>query len=121
MVDASGSERVAQDHVNGGVGRATGSFGPNAWLVDDMYERFAADPGSVSESWQEFFADYRPAPLPAPALPLARPPDALPAPASGETENGRSAGSNGTPHPVVPTRVTETDAAEAVPLRGAAS
>jgi 2-oxoglutarate dehydrogenase E1 component len=121
MVDASGSERVAQDHVNGGVGRATGSFGPNAWLVDDMYERFAADPGSVSESWQEFFADYRPAPLPAPAPPLARPPDALPAPASGETENGRSAGSNGTPHPVVPTRVTETDAAEAVPLRGAAS
>ena len=23
-----------------------------------MYERFVADPGSVSESWQEFFADY---------------------------------------------------------------
>ena len=25
-----------------------------------MYERFRADPTSVSESWREFFADYRP-------------------------------------------------------------
>jgi 2-oxoglutarate dehydrogenase E1 component len=38
-----------------------GSFGPNAWLVEDMYDRYRADPGSVSESWREFFADYRPA------------------------------------------------------------
>jgi multifunctional 2-oxoglutarate metabolism enzyme len=34
--------------------------GPNAWLVDEMYEQYLADPGSVSESWQEFFTDYRP-------------------------------------------------------------
>ncbi|HEX5366043.1 MAG TPA: multifunctional oxoglutarate decarboxylase/oxoglutarate dehydrogenase thiamine pyrophosphate-binding subunit/dihydrolipoyllysine-residue succinyltransferase subunit [Acidimicrobiales bacterium] len=34
-------------------------LGPNAWLVDDMYERYLADPGSVSESWRDFFADYR--------------------------------------------------------------
>src|ERR1019366_7006227 len=45
---------------------ATGSFGPNAWLVDDMFDRFLVDPTSVSESWREFFADYRPAPVPAP-------------------------------------------------------
>lgn len=36
-----------------------GSFGPNAWLVDDMYDRFLANPESVSESWKEFFADYQ--------------------------------------------------------------
>ena len=36
-----------------------GSFGPNAWLVDDMYDRFLADPDSVAESWREFFADYQ--------------------------------------------------------------
>ncbi len=36
-----------------------GSFGPNAWLVDDMYDRFLADPNSVAESWREFFADYQ--------------------------------------------------------------
>ncbi len=33
-------------------------FGPNAWLVDEMYERYRDDPSSVSASWQEFFADY---------------------------------------------------------------
>ncbi|WP_394935800.1 multifunctional oxoglutarate decarboxylase/oxoglutarate dehydrogenase thiamine pyrophosphate-binding subunit/dihydrolipoyllysine-residue succinyltransferase subunit [uncultured Ilumatobacter sp.] len=34
-------------------------FGANSWLVEEMYERFVADPGAVSESWQEFFADYQ--------------------------------------------------------------
>ncbi|HEY5266482.1 MAG TPA: multifunctional oxoglutarate decarboxylase/oxoglutarate dehydrogenase thiamine pyrophosphate-binding subunit/dihydrolipoyllysine-residue succinyltransferase subunit [Acidimicrobiales bacterium] len=41
-----------------------GSFGPNAWLVDDMYDRFLADPASVAESWREFFADYQRSALP---------------------------------------------------------
>ena len=35
------------------------SFGPNAWLVDEMYEQYRADPSSVTESWRDFFADYR--------------------------------------------------------------
>ncbi len=35
------------------------TFGPNAWLVDEMHERYLADPSSVGESWQDFFADYR--------------------------------------------------------------
>jgi multifunctional 2-oxoglutarate metabolism enzyme len=35
------------------------TLGPNAWLVDEMYEQYLADPGSVSESWQDFFTDYR--------------------------------------------------------------
>jgi 2-oxoglutarate dehydrogenase E1 component len=66
--------------------RPGGSFGPNAWLVDDMYDRFVADPTSVAQSWREFFADYRPAPVPSsitaamPARPVA--PSALPSPAA---------------------------------------
>ncbi len=36
-----------------------GSFGPNAWLVDDMFDRYLEDPESVSASWREFFADYQ--------------------------------------------------------------
>ncbi len=36
-----------------------GAFGPNAWLVDEMYEKYRRDPSSVSESWRDFFADYR--------------------------------------------------------------
>ena len=70
-----------------------GSFGPNAWLVDDLYDQYLADPTSVSASWREFFADYQrstvppvasavatpatvptaPAPVPAPAVEGAQP------------------------------------------------
>ena len=39
-------------------GQASG-FGANSWLVEEMYEQFVSDPASVSESWQEFFADYQ--------------------------------------------------------------
>ncbi len=53
----------------------TGAFGANAWLVEEMYEAYLADPKSVTESWQEFFADYRSArlspPQPAPPPPAA--------------------------------------------------
>jgi 2-oxoglutarate dehydrogenase E1 component len=124
MVDAGDTERVAQDHLGGGVGRATGSFGPNAWLVDDMFEQFVADPGSVSESWREFFADYRPAPVPAPAPPLIRPAadDAHSPPASVEaTRADRPPTTNGASPPVTPVRVRDKMDAEAVPLRGAAA
>lgn len=33
-------------------------FGANAWLVDEMYERYLDDELSVAESWREFFEDY---------------------------------------------------------------
>ncbi|WP_127783794.1 multifunctional oxoglutarate decarboxylase/oxoglutarate dehydrogenase thiamine pyrophosphate-binding subunit/dihydrolipoyllysine-residue succinyltransferase subunit [Rhodococcus sp. X156] len=35
-------------------------FGPNEWLVDEMYQRYQDDPSSVDASWHEFFADYSP-------------------------------------------------------------
>ena len=72
-------------------GGAGGSFGPNAWLVDDMYDRFLADPDSVSESWREFFADYRPAPVPAPA-PVASAPGSAPVPDAEGAETAPRAG-----------------------------
>ncbi|NNN22111.1 MAG: multifunctional oxoglutarate decarboxylase/oxoglutarate dehydrogenase thiamine pyrophosphate-binding subunit/dihydrolipoyllysine-residue succinyltransferase subunit, partial [Acidimicrobiales bacterium] len=37
----------------------SGAFGPNAWLIDEMFDKFRSDPASVSSSWQEFFKDYR--------------------------------------------------------------
>ncbi|MFM8192889.1 MAG: 2-oxo acid dehydrogenase subunit E2, partial [Actinomycetota bacterium] len=37
-----------------------GSFGSNEWLVDEMYERYLADPNSVEENWREFFSGYTP-------------------------------------------------------------
>ena len=43
-----------------------GTLGPNTWLVDEMYEQYLLDQSSVSETWREFFADYRP-PGPSPS------------------------------------------------------
>ena len=105
-----------------GQGRAaagTGAFGPNAWLVEDMYERYLADPTSVSASWQEFFADYRPqggtgttpTPAAAPPTPSAPTPAAVPTTAPGP------------PAPAaVPASPPPTPGVVgAVPLRGAAA
>src|SRR5665647_2438183 len=90
----------------------TGAFGPNAWLVEDMYDSYRADPTSVSESWREFFTDYRPAVTPAggapaggapaPAAPAPAPTPAKSAPAAktsppGAASNGTSAGEKVTP------------------------
>src|SRR5215467_820541 len=35
-------------------------FGPNEWLVDELYQRYLADPSSVAMEWWNFFADYQP-------------------------------------------------------------
>ena len=35
-------------------------FGPNEWLVHEIYEQYLADPASVDPAWHDFFADYRP-------------------------------------------------------------
>jgi 2-oxoglutarate decarboxylase len=63
-------------------------FGPNVWLIEEMYDEYLRDPASVSDTWKEFFADYRPpgAPGPAPA-----PASAAPASTSGSAEAARPA------------------------------
>jgi multifunctional 2-oxoglutarate metabolism enzyme len=58
------------------------SFGPNDWLVDEMYEQYLADPSSVSESWREFFADYKRGGAKGDAPASAPPPPAATAPAA---------------------------------------
>ena len=42
------------------------AFGPNAWLIEEMYRQFREQPETVGESWRDFFEDYRPlgAPIP---------------------------------------------------------
>ena len=57
--------------------KSSGSFGPNVWLIDEMFREFKERPESVSESWREFFSDYRPAAgRIAPPAPVAEPPAA---------------------------------------------
>src|SRR5450631_1027701 len=33
-------------------------FGPNEWLVDELYQQYLQDRNSVDKAWWEFFADY---------------------------------------------------------------
>ncbi|WP_285757534.1 multifunctional oxoglutarate decarboxylase/oxoglutarate dehydrogenase thiamine pyrophosphate-binding subunit/dihydrolipoyllysine-residue succinyltransferase subunit [Nocardiopsis ansamitocini] len=34
-------------------------FGPNEWLVDELYQKYLRDPNSVDKAWWNFFADYK--------------------------------------------------------------
>jgi 2-oxoglutarate dehydrogenase E1 component len=88
-------------------------FGPNAWLVDEMYDRYREDPSSVSPSWQEFFADYHPAPAPASAAAPAesRPPSPAAPTASAAATPAAPAAAGG----------LTADGEKPVPLRGAAA
>jgi 2-oxoglutarate decarboxylase len=118
----------------------TGAFGPNAWLVEDMYDRYRTDPTSVSESWREFFADYRPAgasaappfqaavaPSPVPSAPVEAGSGPVPVDQSIQTTPGTSGNGHGS---VPATRATPATTsspstvngpeATATPLRGAA-
>ena len=66
------------------------AFGPNEWLVDELYEQFLADKNSVDPAWWEFFEGYQPSgPTAAaaaasagvtPAAPLAPTPAPAPTP-----------------------------------------
>ncbi|MGW2743314.1 multifunctional oxoglutarate decarboxylase/oxoglutarate dehydrogenase thiamine pyrophosphate-binding subunit/dihydrolipoyllysine-residue succinyltransferase subunit [Streptomyces sp. NPDC001450] len=44
------------------------AFGPNEWLVDEIYQQYLQDPNSVDRAWWDFFADYKPG-APAAAAP----------------------------------------------------
>ena len=102
-----------------GTGQGTGAdggeeaFGPNAWLVDEMYDRYRADPQSVSESWREFFADH----------PGNRAGPAASAGAAGPADGGRESppgpASTATP-PASSGPGAEEDTDAPSPLRGAA-
>jgi len=65
-------------------------FGTNSWLVEEMYEQFRADPSSVGEAWQEFFADYKSSNPALHATASAPAPPELESPAAPSTGNGRT-------------------------------
>src|SRR5438876_9657308 len=58
-------------------------FGANEWLVEELYQRYLADPGSVDRAWWSFFADYQPSlPNGTGPQPVLRPAAAQAAPAA---------------------------------------
>src|SRR5690349_13713495 len=98
-------------------------FGANEWLVEELYQRYLADPGSVDRAWWSFFADYQPSlpngtgpqpvlPRPAPAQGVqaaAAPAAAPPAPsAAPEAPGGQAA-------PAPPASPAPAPAASAAP------
>ncbi|ARF57387.1 multifunctional oxoglutarate decarboxylase/oxoglutarate dehydrogenase thiamine pyrophosphate-binding subunit/dihydrolipoyllysine-residue succinyltransferase subunit [Streptomyces gilvosporeus] len=91
------SASISTDQEGQGKNPAA-AFGPNEWLVDEIYQQYLQDPNSVDRAWWDFFADYKPggatapgqsaegsspaAAAPAPSVPAApAAPAAPPAPA----------------------------------------
>ena len=83
-------------HEHSGDGAASKDFGPNEWLVDELYQRYLADPGSVDMAWWNFFADYSP-PAGSSAARAAEQQGQPAAPAPGPDSGPRPAGSPGGP------------------------
>ena len=92
--------------------RDRSEFGPNAWLIDEMFRRFQEDPGSVGEAWREFFDGYRPRAAPATS-------DGGEPPAPAAAPDGQASGAEA-PQPAPPGEPAADDA-EVAPLRGAAA
>src|SRR5215472_12202300 len=119
--------------ANGAAERA--DFGPNQWLVDELYQRYLADPGSVDQAWWSFFADYHPVPentasasssaVPAntvaspagaaAAAPAAAPPAATPATAPPSAAPPTTAPSTTAPRPGTPPTGSAQPASAAPP------
>ncbi len=60
------------------------AFGPNEWLVDELYQQYLTDRNAVDPAWWEFFADYQPSDVPQGQVlpPTDVPPPAAAAPAA---------------------------------------
>ncbi len=119
-------------------------FGPNEWLVDEIYQQYLADKDSVDPAWWDFFADYQPADatLPRPPKPDenghdtgngAKPTAELTAPTATAAPTAPAAPAQPAAAPAAPPAPTPTpaaqgttpapadDSAEVVPLRGVAA
>lgn len=99
-------------------------FGPNEWLVEEMYERYLSDPTSVDAAWHEFFTDYKPGEASANgAAPAARP-EPAPQQATQPAQVTRPAKPATTPavrpEPAAPA-VAPSSGGQTSPLRGAAA
>jgi len=51
---------VTKPSQSPGTSDPLAGFGPNEWLVYEMYQQYLKDPESVDKAWWDFFADYKP-------------------------------------------------------------
>ncbi|HOA65779.1 MAG TPA: multifunctional oxoglutarate decarboxylase/oxoglutarate dehydrogenase thiamine pyrophosphate-binding subunit/dihydrolipoyllysine-residue succinyltransferase subunit [Phycicoccus elongatus] len=113
------------------------TFGPNEWLVDELYESYLKDRNSVDKAWWDFFKDYEPGEAtygrdyavksnhaPAPATPAqgnGAAPKAAPAAPADPAPAGQPATSAAKPAPAAPaaapvTKEGPTPQAKAAPV-----
>ena len=105
-------------------------FGPNEWLVDEIYQQYLADRSSVDPAWWEFFEGYVPAdhsPA-APAHAQAVAAGTVTAPPPAPASPSQAPAPTPTPPPVATTPASQAPAApastgpvEPAVLRGAAA
>jgi 2-oxoglutarate dehydrogenase E1 component len=94
---------VTAQSSTGESSTARPDFGANEWLVEEMYERYLADPSTVDAAWHDFFADYRPTVGPARAI-------------AGPAEHGAAAQHpNGSPAAGSTQALQEAEEAQAAP------
>ncbi len=95
------------------------AFGPNEWLVDEIYQQFLTDRSSVDPAWWEFFEGYTPAEH-SPIATRTAVPDPVPVPVPSAAPSAPVAAAPRDPH-AVPLKgpaarvVTNMDASLTVP------
>ncbi|MFI9625469.1 multifunctional oxoglutarate decarboxylase/oxoglutarate dehydrogenase thiamine pyrophosphate-binding subunit/dihydrolipoyllysine-residue succinyltransferase subunit [Streptomyces sp. NPDC052042] len=116
---------ISTDQAGPGTDPAA-AFGPNEWLVDEIYQQYLQDPNSVDRAWWDFFADYKPgasgtADKPVPGTPAAAAPAAAPqaAPAPAPAAKAPAAPTPAAPAPAAPAPVKAAPAATSAPAKTA--
>ena len=98
------------------------AFGPNEWLVDELYESYLKDRNSVDRAWWDFFATYQPGGNrngQAPSAPVPAPAASAPAAAPTATTPAAAAPAPSTPAPAAPAPSTPAPTAPAPAARKA--
>ncbi len=139
----SGESAEAGEPAGHEAGLGAADFGANEWLVEELYQRYLTDPGSVDRAWWSFFTDYRPSlgdsagsgngtngttaqpdaqwvqasPAKTPVAPAQAQQEQVPA--QGQQAHGQQAPAQQAPPPAVPGAVAQ--GAEISRLRGAAA
>ena len=92
-------------------------FGPNEWLVYEMYQSYLKDPESVDKAWWDFFADYAPSEAAKNGAPA---PAAATAPAATTAAPAKQAETS-TPAAPAPSAPATSDTEHSKVLKGAAA
>ncbi|MEU1664532.1 multifunctional oxoglutarate decarboxylase/oxoglutarate dehydrogenase thiamine pyrophosphate-binding subunit/dihydrolipoyllysine-residue succinyltransferase subunit [Streptomyces sparsogenes] len=111
------SSSVSTDQQDGQGSNPAAAFGPNEWLVDEIYQQYLQDPNSVDRAWWDFFADYKPGQDTGSAVAesAAAPPGPSAAGAAGTGADRPTAVSNGSAPAPAPAKPAAEAAPQAAP------